>query len=461
MGAGISSWRLARAVSALGQLGVVSGTALDVILARRMQDGDADGSVRHALSHFPFRQMAERFVSRYFVRGGKAGNEPYRLTPMHGLHDRRQVEELCILGNFVEVFLAREGHGGEVGINYLEKIQLPLLPSLYGAMLAGVAFVMVGAGIPLKVPGVLDRLAVHETVQYEIAVAGEPLQAATVSFDPATFRSGETLPPLRRPRFVAMVSSNVLAATILRRADGRVDGFVVETPTAGGHNAPPRGKPVFDERGQPVYGEKDHVDLDKLRELDLPFWLAGGYGRPGGLREALDAGACGVQIGTAFALCEESGLDSRYRKAVLRDVAEGTTAVFTDPHASPTGFPFKVAQLEGSLSDSAVYGARARICDLGYLRQAYRDADGRIAFRCPAEPVEAFVAKGGSVAETEGRRCLCNALLSNIGHPQRRRDRIEPPLLTAGNHLDDVHRFLRDGETTYSARDVIATILRD
>ena len=40
MGAGVSSWRLARAVSSTGQLGVVSGTALDVILARRLQEGD-------------------------------------------------------------------------------------------------------------------------------------------------------------------------------------------------------------------------------------------------------------------------------------------------------------------------------------------------------------------------------------------------------------------------------------
>ena len=40
--------------------------------------------------------------------------------------------------NFVEVFLAREGHVHPVGINFLEKIQMPHLPSLYGAMLAGV-----------------------------------------------------------------------------------------------------------------------------------------------------------------------------------------------------------------------------------------------------------------------------------------------------------------------------------
>ena len=47
MGAGVSSWRLARVVSRLGQLGVVSGTALDQILVRRLQAGDPDGQVRY------------------------------------------------------------------------------------------------------------------------------------------------------------------------------------------------------------------------------------------------------------------------------------------------------------------------------------------------------------------------------------------------------------------------------
>ena len=53
MGVGISNWRLASAVSRLGQLGVVSGTALDQVLARRLQDGDPGGHVRRSLARFP------------------------------------------------------------------------------------------------------------------------------------------------------------------------------------------------------------------------------------------------------------------------------------------------------------------------------------------------------------------------------------------------------------------------
>ena len=40
MGVAVSSWHLAREVSRAGHLGVVSGTALDAVLARTLQDGD-------------------------------------------------------------------------------------------------------------------------------------------------------------------------------------------------------------------------------------------------------------------------------------------------------------------------------------------------------------------------------------------------------------------------------------
>ena len=70
---------------------------------------------------------------------------------------------------------------------------------------------------------------------------------------------------LHRPKFLAIVSSNTLATTMLRRANGRVDGFVIETPTAGGHNAPPRGKLQLNAAGEPVYGERDQVNIAEMR----------------------------------------------------------------------------------------------------------------------------------------------------------------------------------------------------
>jgi nitronate monooxygenase len=159
MGAGVSSWRLAQAVSKLGQLGVVSGTALDSILARRLQDGDPGGHMRRGLDHFPIPEIAERIWQTYYIPGGKTERAPYKALPSHSKDAPCELQELCVVANFVEVCLAREGHDHPVGINYLEKVQLPHLPSIYGAMLAGVGYILMGAGVPLKIPGVLDRFA--------------------------------------------------------------------------------------------------------------------------------------------------------------------------------------------------------------------------------------------------------------------------------------------------------------
>lgn len=460
MGAGISNWRLARAVSRLGQLGVVSGTALDQILARRLQDGDLDGHMRHALSHFPVRGMAERILHEYFIPGGKQPSASYKAVAMHSKDSPRELKELCIVANFVEVFLAREGHENAVGINYLEKVQMPHLPSLYGAMLAGVEYVLMGAGIPLKIPGVLDQLARHEPASYDLYVTGaQPGDDATMTFTPRDFMEGDCL-RLVRPKFLAIIASNTLANTMVKKANGRVDGFVIEGPTAGGHNAPPRGKLKLNAAGEPVYGERDQVDIEKIRELGLPFWLAGEHGRPEKLSEALAAGATGVQVGTAFAFCAESGLRQDYKQALLEKAIAGQARVFTDPLASPTGFPFKVAQLEGTLSDPEVCAARPRICDLGFLREAFRSAAGKIDYRCPGEPATLYVSKGGKLENTAGRKCLCNALVANIGHAQIRNGKhLEPGLITSGDDLKAIPQFLRAGKHSFSAADVIARLL--
>ena len=458
MGVAISSWKLARSVSSLKQLGVVSGTALDMVTARRLQDGDADGSVRRALDAFPIRAMAERVIAKYFVEGGKPAGKPYATLPMHTTESVRSLIELCIVGNFVEVWLAREGHDQPVGVNYLEKIQLPHLPSIYGAMLAGVAFVIMGAGIATRITGMLDRFVHHEPAGYELTVTGAT-EPTLLSFNPRDYID-EELPPLTRPHFLSIVSSNVLATTMLRRSNGVVDGFVVEAPQAGGHNAPPRGKLTLDAEGQPVYGEKDAVDFARIRELGKPFWIAGGAATHERLVEALSLGAAGVQVGTAFALCDESGLRPDSRRALLDRAIDGTARVHTDPLASPTGFPFKVAQLEGTLSEESVYSARDRICDLGYLREAYRRDDGSLGYRCPGEPVEQYVRKGGSIDDTVGRKCLCNALIADVGMGQVRRDgSVELPLVTAGDDLQAIARFIPPGRKSFTAKDVIDQIL--
>ncbi len=464
MGVGVSNWRLAQAVSKLGQLGVVSGTALDSVFVRRLADGDQGGHMRRGVDAFPFQETAKRIWQEYFVPGGKPAGAPYKPLPMHQKHDSRKLVELCMISNFVEVFLAKEGHDNPVGINFLEKVQIPHLASVYGAMLAGVGYVLIGAGIPLHIPGVLDAFALHQQAEYRLAVTGTAQEQfanmdTLMRLNPAEYAEGP-LPALKRPRFLAIVSSNTLAATMLRRANGRVDGFVNESPTAGGHNAPPRGKLQLNAGGEPVYGERDRVNIADLRALGVPFWLAGGYGSPAKLREALDQGAAGVQVGTAFAFSSESGMRPDLKTRLIQQAIAGTGEVFTDPLASPTGFPFKVAQLEGTTSASEIYEARIRTCDLGYLREPYVVGEGQIGYRCSAEPIENYLAKGGKIEETVGRKCLCNTLMANIGHAQTRGDGSdEPALITVGDDLNTIAQFIAPGRESYSAADVVERLL--
>jgi nitronate monooxygenase len=278
-------------------------------------------------------------------------------------------------------------------------------------------------------------------------------------FDPHDFMECE-LPPLKRPMFLAIIASNTLAITMARKANGKVNGFVIEGPTAGGHNAPPRGKLQLNETGEPVYGERDVVDLPKMCELGLPFWLAGGYGSAEQLTTARESGAAGVQVGTAFAFCAESGLRDDYKQAVVSQVRGGTARVFTDRLASPTGFPFKVVQLEGTVSDNALSEARPRICDLGYLREAYRTPEGEIGYRCASEPVSIFVAKGGDEADTAGRKCVCNALMATMGLPQIRAGKhVEAGIITSGDDLVELKRFLPEDGSPYHAADVVEKLL--
>ncbi len=455
MGAGISNWRLARAVSRLGQLGVVSGVGLDTLLVRRLEDGDPGGHMRQAAAQFPLPHALEALERYLRPRRRREDDAPYTTLPMYKVATSVTRQQLTMLAAFVEVWLAKAGHDGPIGINLLTKIQPPTLATLYGAMLAGVDFVLMGAGIPREIPAVLDRLAGHQPAELRLeltgAVAGE---APVLRLDPREHWE-RVPPPLRRPRFLPIVASTLLATVLVRKATGRVDGLVIEGPTAGGHNAPPRGELRVDGRGEPIYGEKDVVDLAKVRELGVPFWLAGGTGSPRGLAEARAAGAAGIQVGTLFAYCEESGMAGHLKHSVLDHAARGEVRVRTDLRASPTGYPFKVVEWA---ADPAAGVARERVCDLGYLREAYVTPAGTVAFRCAGEPEETYVKKGGRLDDTVGRTCLCNSLLATAGHPQRRDFGDEPAIVTSGDDLVHIGTFLA-GRTRYQAADVLEYLL--
>jgi NAD(P)H-dependent flavin oxidoreductase YrpB (nitropropane dioxygenase family) len=479
MGVGVSSWQLAGVVAGGGELGVVSGTALDNVVARRLQDGDPGGHVRRVMAQFPVPAIVERIMRRYYRAEGRQG-APYAPAPRLAVsavtagaadsHSRRAADELSVLSNFVEVRLAQcspDGvpHHGLVGVNYLEKIQMATPAAAYGAMMAGVDYVLMGAGIPRQIPRLLDDLAAGRpgTLTVEV-IGGDPV---TQTLDPTHVWDGE-VPTLKRPQFLAIVSSHVLAQYLNRETGTRPDGFVVEGPIAGGHNAPPRGTLQLDDEGQPIYGPRDDANLEALAKVGLPFWLAGGHGEPEKVRAALEAGAAGVQVGTLFALSHESGLVPELRARLVKQLREGTLDVRTDAAASPTGFPFKVARLDGTLSDTDQREQRPRLCDLGYLRQPYQREGGAVGYRCPAEPIAIYVRKGGKAEDAAGAACLCNALMTDVGLGQERKDGYaEEPLVTLGSdltgakRLDDERWLVGNGAEGWPAADALAWLLRD
>lgn len=460
MGINVSSWGLAKAVSIKGQLGVVSGTAIDAVVSRILQMGDKEGHVRRALEQFPFSDMANRVKDRFFVAGGKDEKRPFKGIGMPALSMNRAKVELLIVSNFVEVFLAKEGHNGHVGINYLEKIQSPTLPSLFGAMLAGVNVVLMGAGIPTAIPGILDSLAIGEPVTLRMHVEDNPTAEIFFSeFNPLDYVEGN-FPDVLRPDFYGIVSTDIVARQMERKASGVVNGYVIENHLAGGHNAPPRRDRSLPEGATPQYTEKDRPNLEKIRALGKPFWLAGQFTSPEKLQEALDVGAAGVQVGTPFAYCNESQMMREVKDEVIRQSISGDLEIETSFTASPTGYPFKLVRLKGESFTVENVVKRKRVCDMGYLRTAYVNPKGNVAWRCPAEPIKDFVDKGGIEEACEGRMCLCNGLTATVGYGQPRKDgTVEQPILTSGDEVLNLARFVKDGNIHYSAADVIDHIL--
>jgi len=76
--------------------------------------------------------------------------------------------------------------------------------------------------------------------------------------------------------------------------------------------------------------------------------------------------------------------------------------------------------------------------------------------------VSVYISKGGKVEDTAGRKCLCNALVANIGHPQVRGGKyVEGGLVTSGDDLNGIPSFLPPNKGVYSAADVIVKLLED
>jgi len=425
MGIHISSAKLANTTSRLGALGVVSGAALRHIIIEDIRAGDAN-SIELA-REFPVPAYVEELLA--FAPGGAKHRHAVPVDtpdPKFSAYPRR----LSAIATFVEVRRARQGHRGKVGINVMWKATLTVLPSIYGAMLAGVDALLCGAGVPMELPDIVARIRAGQDMEYlpltgtgthtRMAIAGDNTAPALQAMEP--------------PKMMPILSNFAFSKRILdvwhkEYGGARPFAFVLENHAAGGHNAPPRNKTEFT--------EQDSIEsyFDKVLNLGVPIYVAGAF-KNGGTRADFEEwtarGAYGLQVGSRFALCNESGLRPDLREGIIDASARGELCVETEALMSPTGYPLKSVKLPGTVAQEGVYEARPRICNKMYLTRSHFEPqeDGTVkeTYICPAMPQDQYARLGGDAADTRDRVCLCNGLLSTAGYY----DSVEPPAVTLG-----------------------------
>jgi NAD(P)H-dependent flavin oxidoreductase YrpB (nitropropane dioxygenase family) len=425
MGVHISSAALANITSRLGALGIVSGAALRHVVVEEVRAGNEETIA--AARTFPLARYIEDILA--FAPGGKKHDA---MVPMDSPDPRLSglPRRLSVISAYIEVVRARKGHQGKVGINVMWKCALTVLPTIYGAMLAGADALLCGAGVPMELPDIVARIRAGEDLSYTpLTGTGTHVHLAIAEDDPAPL-----LARLAPPKMMPILSNFAFPKRMLDTWERRNNGakpfaFVLENHAAGGHNAPPRNKAAFT-------AEDDLASyFDKVLALGVPVYVAGDF-KQGGTREDflewLEAGAYGIQVGSRFALCTDSGMRADLRDRIIEMNQRGEMKVLTSLRNSPTGYPFKYAAVPGTLSDPAVYDARERVCNRLHLGQSHFETqpDGTVkeTYICPAMPEKQFVGLGGDREELAGRVCLCNSLLSTAGVYCD----TEPPIVTLG-----------------------------
>ena len=258
---------------------------------------------------------------------------------------------------------------------------------------------------PARDPASLDELAEHRPATLRSTSRGprdaEPARALRPRGVRRRRPRPNGAPGVPPDRLLALVGHHAA-----EEGDRRDRGFVVEAPPPAATTRRRAAGPTSTRAARPIYGERDRADLQVCATSACRSgWPASGHSPPRCTRRWRSAPpAC--RSGTLFAFCEESGLDAGAQAAGHDRARTARPTGLHRPGASPTGFPFKVLELPATLSEAEVYEQRTRVCDLGYLRQAYRTEDGTVGYRCAAEPVADYVAKGGD-ARTRSAASAC------------------------------------------------------
>ena len=136
----------------------------------------------------------------------------------------------------------------------------------------------------------------------------------------------------------------MLAAALAKRSNGPVDGFVVERPSAGGHNAPPRGAFGVDDAGQPAVRGARRRRLRRAHRSRSALLDRRRHhvSRPTSTRPSPSARVASRSARSSPTATSREWT-SNLRRRVLDEVKNASVTVTTSLRASSTGYPFKVA----------------------------------------------------------------------------------------------------------------------
>lgn len=201
-----------------------------------------------------------------------------------------------------EIRNARALTDGAIGVNIM--VALTHSPDMVKICIEEeVDIIFSGAGLPLDLPGYLTR--------------GSKTKLAPI------VSSGR--------------AARLISKKWLNRYDYLPDAFVVEGPMAGGHlgfKAEQLDNPDYDLKVLVKQVLEEIKPVEEERGTKIPVIAAGGIYTGQDIREFLDLGAAGVQMGTRFVATHECDADIKFKEAFVTAKKEDLMVI-----KSPVGMP--------------------------------------------------------------------------------------------------------------------------
>lgn len=128
----------------------------------------------------------------------------------------------------------------------------------------------------------------------------------------------ELMARLQKNHIVLLGTATTVEEALLLESHG-IDFIVAQGKEAGGH----RGTFLGD--AEEALSNRHDLLIQIIYQVKTPVITAGGIMDGQGIAQALQAGACAAQMGTAFLTCFESGTPDIYKQTLLRQTEDNTT----------------------------------------------------------------------------------------------------------------------------------------